>query len=648
MHLPVLCLFLSMLAAADMPSPIPADHPLRRAPVLEPIPEGLPKAELLASPEVRTLLGYSRRAIHLPDGDTMVLFSYSQSAAANWMFLIKASDMSVERFAIPNNDIASHSSALGTDGTIYITPYATSRAYRFEVATRSFNPIPNELPSEEYTWEAWGGSNGRIYFGTWPNAYFGEYDPASGKWELWRQVAPETKYVTNFSETPEGRIRFRAWGPAQVWHEFDPASRSFTIVEAPSFAPTGPPLPAVPGSTDTFEEAVETQGRRFAVSMPGGGFWELPSEGPPTLVADTQAPAEQKWWLKTTDREILGVSYFGALFRYELATGAFTRGQLDNRAAGGNSIMFLESITPNCVIGANYSQQNLFAVDPVTGAVREPKTVIARVSGEPFTAVGVNGMAFIGVYVHSLIMAYDPAKDFAYNVNPREIAELQTQYKQTRPRASVTDGRFAYMTSDGDYNVLGGALTVIDPETISCHVYHQIIADQNLTTLAYDAASRLVWGGTDRWGQMHSHPPTQESSCVYAFNPESRKVEAQFVIWPESDVSLVLGVAAEGILIVASGDRLALVDTRTREVLFEGPSPYGTMYEAIPSKVRIGSDGNSYCLVDGTFYCWDFKDNRMTPLASAPGCRLLTEPQPGLWVFGDSKALYSIRLAAHS
>jgi len=38
-------------------------------------------------------------------------------------------------------------------------------------------------------------------FGTYPNAYFGEYDPATNKWTLWKQVARDTKYVTSFARS---------------------------------------------------------------------------------------------------------------------------------------------------------------------------------------------------------------------------------------------------------------------------------------------------------------------------------------------------------------------------------------------------------------------------------------------------------------
>jgi hypothetical protein len=41
-------------------------------------------------------------------------------------------------------------------------------------ATARFEQLASEVPAGELTWDAWGASNGCIYFGTFPNAMFGE------------------------------------------------------------------------------------------------------------------------------------------------------------------------------------------------------------------------------------------------------------------------------------------------------------------------------------------------------------------------------------------------------------------------------------------------------------------------------------------
>ena len=159
------------------------NHPGARGLVLEREAAAAPVGpELVGTPAVPALLGYTRRPLHLPDGRRIGLFSFSLSASANWLFRVDAGDMTANRYAIPHNDVASHGGALGADGHIYILSYTTRRAYRFNVAEEAFEELPCELPEGEYPWDALGHANGRIYFGTYPGAYFGEFDPAGGAW----------------------------------------------------------------------------------------------------------------------------------------------------------------------------------------------------------------------------------------------------------------------------------------------------------------------------------------------------------------------------------------------------------------------------------------------------------------------------------
>lgn len=648
MLIPCMLIRMALLIApqASAAEPFPPDHPLRSEPRLDPVDEArLHTPELLATPEMRVLLGYTRRPLHLQDGHTMAVFSYSNSAPANWIFLFNAHDFTHERYAMPHNDIASHAAALGADGHIYIMPYAKVRAFKFDATEKTFTEFTSPLPEEEYTWDAFGASNGRIYFGTWPNACFGEYDPATGQWDIRKQIIPDAKYVTTFREDAEGGIHFRAWGPANEWLRFDPETRTFSPSSLPEPAPSGP-MPPMPEGDTGFTAVVETEGRRFAVSNPSGRFWEIVS-GALRDAGNTGRPAEPLWWFKTTPGAVSGVSYYGALFRYDLSTGAMRHGQLDNTAPGANAIMFLETITPECVIGANYSQQNLFAVHPETGAVRASEGVVARVSGEPMCAVGFGGKAYLGIYISSIISIYDPAEPFEYGVNPRELIQLGPTYKQTRPRAAVTNGRVVCITSDSEYNCLGGAMVVVHPAAGHIDVIHHLIRDQNLPTLAYDPLTGLAWGGTDRWGQMRSHPPTQESALIYAFDPETQRVETTLTPWPGADVVSVHGVSHNGVLLASCEGEIALIHAARREILYKGPFSLGvpgSIGAAVQGDLRRGSDGLSYVLLGGNLYAWDFQTNVLRLIARTEGCRTLTEPSPGTWLLANGPSVFRLRL----
>jgi hypothetical protein len=417
---------------------------------------------------------------------------------------------------------------------------------------------------------------------------------------------------------------------------FDPESRELKSITAPADAQ--PELPKPPKEDQSFMRQVKAGGRSFAISFPSSRLWEIKGNGELLLSGDPKSPAES-WYLEVVDGAVIGISHFGVTFRYDLNDGEITRSQLPNSAPGGNVIIFLEAITPHCVIGSNYSQQNLFKIDPETGKTDYPPGLVAQACGEVKCGVGLNGKAYLGMYINSVMSVYNPKLPFSNGRNPRKLIELGEKYQQTRPRCAVTDGKLVFISSDSAYSHLGGALVVIDPKTEKIDVYHQLIKDQNLPTLAYDQVTKLLWGGTDRWGQMRSHPPTQESSLIYAFDPATRKVVHTLTLWPKSDETAVLGVSQNGILVAASGAEIALINTKTREILYKGASPIG-----IPSRLYRGTDGFDYCLADGTLYRWDLKQNTLTPTATAPGCTFLAEAGGGKWVMADTQSVYIVDL----
>ncbi|MCC6798155.1 MAG: hypothetical protein IT366_23785 [Candidatus Hydrogenedentes bacterium] len=629
------------LAATVAYAEIPANHALRSAPSVAAISvDQLPKAEHLATPSVRVLLGYTRRPLHFPDGYTMGLFSFSYSTKANWLFLINCRDLSVQRIDMPNNDNGSHCAAMVPSGDVYFMPYANARAYRFSWQTRTFSTIETDTDKSVYTWDALGASNGRVYFGTYPNAAFGEYDPATNRWDVREKLVPNTTYVTNLSEDINGCIRFRAWGPDEVWMRFDPNTRDLSKIELPTGDAIGCEFDIAAMTGDKSMAGSIRHGEKvYGVTNPSGRVWEFAGDTKPKLLGDTGIPSEPSWWLKACDDGIAGVSYFGGMFRYDISTGGFTKGQLDNRAPGGNGIMFLEAIARDCVIGANYSQQNLFAIDPATGAVRESETVVARTGGEPMCAVGLQGKGYLGIYTGSILSVYDPRAPFGFGNNPREFFALGERYAQTRPRAAVTDGTLVYISSDSEYSKLGGALAVIDPTTEQVDVYHHLIKDQNLPSLAYDVKTKLVWGGTDRWGQMRSHPPTQPSALIYAFDPVARTVVHWLDVWPGADVVTVHGVTSGGVLVVSSGNEIALIDTATGATLYKGASPVG-----IPAAVRNGQDGSPYWLAQGVLYRWEVPGNVLTPCVAAVDARFVTESERGTWLFGTATSVLRAKI----
>lgn len=634
--------WIGLMFCAIATGQIPSNSLLRRAPTVVPTDlTKLPRPTLLATPPVRTLVGYTRRVLHLHDGHTLAVFSYSDDNLANWLFLIDSRDLSVQRFDVPNHDVGSHAAALGSDGNIYIMPYGTGRVYKFDVRARKFAEMPHiDLPPGELTWDAIGDPNSTaILFGTYPNACLVRYDIATGKAEVHPHVAPDATYVSNFSIDSAG-VHCRAWGPGEHWLTVEP--KAFSV--HPSTQPTMAPVGFVPPN-ESFTNPITLAGRHFAISSPLGKLIEFDAARKAIERGDPHAPAEI-WFLESVgDDTLIGISHYGAIFRFDLKNNQLVRRDLPNLSPGGNMIMYLAAITPHCVIGGNYSQQNLFRIDPQNGKSQSFNSMIARMPGEGACAIGFGGKGYIGIYIHSLIEEYDPEKPVVFAENPRELSDM-SKYEQTRPTDAATDGHHVFITSNSSYSHLGGALAEIDPATGHVDVYPQPIKDQNLPSIAFDPATRTFWLGTDRWGQMHSAPPTQPTAVVFQWDPRQHKVLKTLTPWQQADEIDVIGCSDDGVLMATANGELALIDTSSATVLWHGPSPIGTI-----SKVDRGADGEYYCLGNGALYRWQVSQNRLTPIAMTEGCTFLTPYAPGQWALGNRTSVYRFApatMATHS
>jgi len=278
-------------------------------------------------------------------------------------------------------------------------------------------------------------------------------------------------------------------------------------------------------------------------------------------------------------------------------------------------------------------------VNPKSGEVKSSQQMIARTPGEACCAAVVDGKAYIGVYIHSLVVTFDPTEPFAFGKNPREIGEMFEHHHQTRPIGAATDGKLVFISSESDYGRSpGGALAVIDAASDKMDVYENLIDGQNLETICFDPASKLLWGGTDRWGEMRSTPPTRPVAVVYAFDPQSRKVVATVTPWKSTDAINVLGCPHDGTIVAANGAALMAIDTMTRTF-----KPI-TFPNSPASAIRRGSDGDGYFIAADRLYRWRWSDDSFTPVASAPGCTMLTEASPGVWLLADATSVYRVKV----
>jgi len=591
------------------------------------------------------LLGYTRRLMHLSRHGLLAVLSYSTSTEANWLFLINVQDGSSERYAVPNGEIASHGASSGPDDNVYALTFS-GNFYRFDVGARRWDILARPVPPDEAVWGSVCGANLHYYFGTYPNAFFGDIDLVTGEVCLWRHVVPGAVYCDSFSVCDSGRIRCHAWSDTEHWLEFDPATRRFYSDPLDTDAlgnsnmrnDAVEPENIVPPVPDTEMHALTrtSDGVWYGVAHPSTRLCRVSRDGVTVLLSGDLGPGDL-WRMTAIDNDdVCAVSMYGGFVRWRPSVGVRVRSRVDNRSPDANAIMFLEAAGPDRVVGANYSQQNLFDVNPDTGWWRESGMMVARVSGEPMCALSLGDKVYIGVYIRALMMEYDPTQPYRFGENPREIAEIG--HGQTRPMGMCTDGGRVFMATHANYGLLDGALSTYDTDTGQVDTVHPLLPGHNMDSCAYDPATGHVFCGTDRWGDCGSHPATEPSAVVCEWSPEEQRVVRVLTPWEGADAVRVRGVLPGGRLVATNGAEYALIEMSDGRVSERSEAPWGHLHA-----LRIGPDGTAYGLGDGHLFHWDGSGGTVTPLAKTEA-RHLAIPRPGRFVLAEDTRVLRIDL----
>jgi len=627
-----------------------APNSLRRAPQMRNPSGDLPRPELVCRPKFALFIGWTRQILQLNDSRTLVVSSPGEHDGA-YLYFVNSDDLTTQRVSVPKNHGSASNAVVGPDGHLYLPPHKDGCVYKHNVTTHTLTRFSVDYPRDEMTWGSVAARNGRIYFGSYPTASFGEFDPATGTCEFWQHTVPDARYATYVSEDSEGRIHFLGCHPKQQWMQFDPVTRAFEHgkrVGTPAKM-CGPPfgLPKPPEGDSTFARHLRTHGRFFAMSFPTGRFWEIVLEkdaegnnSPRAILRGATNWPVEKWKLADPGDAVIGVSDYGCLLRFDLNTGDFKVGHLPNYTETPSHVMYLETVSPRCVVLSPGINKGFVRLDPETGNFSQVYNMFHSKGVQGQCAVAVGGKLYMGLYGGAVLMRYDPGMPYEWATNPRELIALHEEHEQTRPRQAITDGRRVIICTDGEYGVLGGALTVIDTETDDIQVYKHPVKDQNMPAVALDPVTTLLWGGTWRWGTSRSCPPTQPSSLLYAFDLTTGKTVHEEVLWSGSENTYVSGISAAGVLVATDGAEVALVDTATREVLYKGK-----MAGAPPTSLHQGSDGLFYYIRNKRLQRWDLEANVITPVADAGNCGLLTESRAGRWILAGTEGIFKIDLA---
>jgi len=508
---------------------------------------------------------------------------------------------------------------------IYVGTYYGAHLQRFDTGTEAWEDLGRPAGEKEsFVCALTTSPDGKIWGGTFPSAKLFSYDPETGQTEDYGRMDPEQFYCYPLAGE-DGLIYCAIQFQKIDIVAFDPKTR----IRVPLITPKN----RRPGRVNlmkggdgkiyarlsTPEQWFRIEGERLTevsrsdVVFPKGG---LP-DGRQYSILDSQI-------LKIRNPATQEEKEFS--LRYD-ASGAF---------------VFVVGNGPDGrIYGSSMLPLRFFVYDPE----KDILTNLGRASlssGEVYSLGFLDGKLYLCSYPGARLTVYDPGKPLRFgedeDSNPRDLGPMGAE--QDRPRAILAGPhRKIYIGSYPDYGLLGGAISVYDPEKNEKRVYRHIVSNQSIASLAFIGPFGLIAAGSSIYGGGGTRATEKEARLILWDPKEEAKV---FEVTPVPEAKTVLSLASShGIVYgITNNEKIFVFDPEKREVKKVLDLPFKAPREI---SLQSGLDGKLYGLSREAIFSIDPKTDEISLLAKPPvpitsgmaitGRKIYFGSGPDLWEF---------------
>lgn len=502
---------------------------------------------------------------------------------------------------------------------------------------KAIQVVGRPAESESYLWMFTTGPDKKIYGCTFPGAKIVSYDPATGAMADLGVMDDTQQYSREIQTGPDGKIYVSiGYGRANVVR-FDPATGAHESIlpdeyranEKQTFAGM---YKGVDGKIYINAITITPD----AAGVPQQGSAVLVVEGDGVHVAQNPASAVNQVTLKD-GRRVGNVTINGT---YDLiAPDGTTANRTFTYKGAGSGVFIVENGPLGRIYGGTWMPNEIFSYDPATGALENPGNP-TETGGEIYSMLDHHGLLYVCAYPGAFLSKWDPAKPWSYGRekanNPQGFGNIGPGH--LRPRAMIHGpGEKLYIGSFPEYGRLGGSLGVWDPETDTLvENYPQLIKNQSIVSLAWDATTGLVYGGSSTTGGGGTTPSEPEAK-FFAFDPVARALKFERVVVPGHGSIRSLCVLGRKLYGISGEQTLFVYELDSDTVSYTQPLEVGNIHD---KALRPWKDGRLYGLSGDKVFRIDPVSYAVEVLATYPGkihCGLAIDDH-GIY-FGDGAKL---------
>jgi len=440
------------------------------------------------------------------------------------------------------------------EDTLYIFTGKPARFLKYQITENVLTPVG--MPSTaEYWMDDAVAADGKIYFGTYPNAAVTVLDPQTDRVEHWKKLSPDPrqKYVTIPIIGDDGTIYFPVGQHHAELYAYNPQTQAKRQIlpENPTKA-AGAPLVWRGQDGHIYGKAGEQEFRCYPDHV------EI-TKASPRIPPTPQAKVDGKIAVCVDAQNNL-----------ELRDPASKQTSLipTQFAVPGTTVFSIGDVVDGKLYGGTAFPANTFSYDLSSGALAD----LGRISWariQVYDTLGYKHGFFLSSYVAACIDYYN-----LQTKKRRHIAQLSKEYGQERVyQMEVGPDGMIYAGTVPTKGRLGGALVRINPQNYQFKVWPDIIHNQSLTSVVSVPATGEVFVTSSTAGGT-SAIPTEKEAVVFLWNAAQEKIDFRARPLPGSSSYGKAVRAANGIIYGFGGgvDYYAF-DPVKRQTIFTGKIP---------------------------------------------------------------------------
>ncbi len=504
---------------------------------------------------------------------------------------------------------------------VYIGSHQPGILYHMNINDNKVTPI--EVPKGEgdqfyFIWTNDFGSDGNVYFGTYPECKLIQYNPADKVFKDCGVMVKGEQYLRGLCAEFPGKVFCGVGSHAHLVEydiktgktaEFLPEKYKnesfaynvfrFKDLLAAYISPSSAIVFFNPDSHEFLREIIPPEGEE--------GFWKYFYAADDYLYFATMSYdnlyrydyENNKFTLMeeglgapfgmTKDRYLYCISTFGKYSVYDIKEKKVVAQSQSSFQGKGMDIFALGEGPDNILYGGAYINQSLFKYNMKTDELATLGRSVAF-GGQIRNILSFKDKVYIAHYTHARLTVYDPGQTWnpgpRETNNPRLIGAVGSEQNRFRS-IYLAEDKHIYMGTVPDYGKYGGALVDFDPESETFKVYRNVVKDQSVYGIEGDGSGLLI-GSTATHGGLGSVPVAKEAKLFVWDVAKKQKVRELVPVAGADDIWSICRTP-DGKIIGGADSTLFVYDVAKNEVINSR-----TLNTAQITKLMWSSDGWGY------------------------------------------------------